>query len=177
MAWSLIQNCHSVVERTAQRYFCFLYATCPPVRPSVRLSVCLSVCRSLYVCVTTNQSKPVQSMNAHYGPSPHVSNPSQMSNCVNQRMEFRVFERFGDRDHTSRFLAVRLAPPPHPQLSNFGPFLLLPPLPIEKKTPLLPVIVIVVFGQARSGLTPRQTLPIDPCDPNTSDPCGSATSP
>ncbi|XP_075898500.1 kazrin-A isoform X1 [Nelusetta ayraudi] len=32
---------------------------------------------------------------------------AMMSNCVNQRMEFRVFERFGDRDHTSRFLAAK----------------------------------------------------------------------
>jgi len=34
----------------------------------------------------------------------------QMSNCVNQRMEFRVFERLMDRDYSSRVMAVRWAP-------------------------------------------------------------------
>lgn len=40
--------------------------------------------------------------------TPHVSNP-QMSNCVNQRMEYRVFERLVDRDYSPRVVAVRRA--------------------------------------------------------------------
>lgn len=45
----------------------------------------------------------------------------QMSNCFNQRMEFRVFERVADRDYSSRVMAVRWAPS-----FKFGPFLTLP---------------------------------------------------
>ncbi|XP_024915489.1 kazrin isoform X1 [Cynoglossus semilaevis] len=33
----------------------------------------------------------------------------QMSNCVNQRMEYRVFDRLADRDFSPRVLAVRMA--------------------------------------------------------------------
>lgn len=32
-----------------------------------------------------------------------------MSNCLNQRMEFQVFERLVDRDYSPRVMAVRLA--------------------------------------------------------------------
>lgn len=40
-----------------------------------------------------------------------MSPTPQMSNCVNQRMEFRVFERVADRDYYSpRVMAVRWAP-------------------------------------------------------------------
>ncbi|XP_019743472.1 kazrin-A [Hippocampus comes] len=37
---------------------------------------------------------------------------AMISNCVNQRMEFRVFERLGDRDFSPRVMAVRWTPPP-----------------------------------------------------------------
>ena len=40
-----------------------------------------------------------------------MSPTPQMSNCVNQRMEYRVFERVADRDCSPRVMAVRLAPP------------------------------------------------------------------
>ncbi|KAG7227032.1 hypothetical protein INR49_022379 [Caranx melampygus] len=33
---------------------------------------------------------------------------AMMSNCVNQRMEFRVFERLADRDYSSRVMALSL---------------------------------------------------------------------
>uniref|UniRef100_A0A3P9MC80 Kazrin, periplakin interacting protein n=1 Tax=Oryzias latipes TaxID=8090 RepID=A0A3P9MC80_ORYLA len=32
---------------------------------------------------------------------------AMMSNCVNQRMEFRLFERLGDRDYSPRFIAAK----------------------------------------------------------------------
>ncbi|XP_035015108.1 kazrin-like isoform X1 [Hippoglossus stenolepis] len=39
---------------------------------------------------------------------PSLMSPTpQMSNCVNQRMEFRVFERLADRDYSSRFMAAK----------------------------------------------------------------------
>lgn len=38
-----------------------------------------------------------------------MSPTPQMSNCVNQRMEFRVFERLADRDYSPRVMAVRQA--------------------------------------------------------------------
>lgn len=61
-----------------------------------------------------------------------------MSNCVNQRMEFRVFERVADRDYSPRVLAVRWV-----TTIQFGPLLTLP----------LPIIppncdIIVIFGKA-----------------------------
>lgn len=39
----------------------------------------------------------------------HVSNP-QMSNCVSQRMEIRLFERVADRDYSPRVMGVRWSP-------------------------------------------------------------------
>lgn len=74
----------------------------------------------------------MKSLNAQYG-HPSCLQPPQMSNCVNQRMEFRVFERFADRDYTSRVMAVRWAPP---SALKFGP-LLTPPTSWKAPPPVM----------------------------------------
>lgn len=100
---------------------------------------------------------------------PHVSNPhppppSQMTNCVNQRMEFQVFERVADRDYSSRVMAVRwdtkvqILWPSHsfkiPSTCD---------LIVVLETPLLSCTFLT---------NPPQTL-TDPNDPNISDPMDS----
>lgn len=66
--------------------------------------------------------------------------PPQMSNCVNQRMEFRVFERVADRDYSPRVMAVR-------RVTNiqFGPFL---PPPLLPNTPSNCDIIVIFFCKA-----------------------------
>lgn len=92
-----------------------------------------------------------------------LSPTPQMSNCVNQRMEFRVFERVADRDYSSRVMAVRWAPS-----FKFEPFLTLPLL--ENLSYLWPNYCSVKPLLSCTFLTnPQQTL-TDPSDPNISDP-------
>lgn len=64
--------------------------------------------------------------------------PPQMSNCVNQRMEFRVFERVADRDYSPRVMAVRRV-----TSIQFGPFLTIPLPNIPSNCD-----IIVIFGKA-----------------------------
>lgn len=64
--------------------------------------------------------------------------PPQMSNCVNQRMEFRVFERVADRDYSPRVMAVRRV-----SSIQFGPFSTIPLPNVPSNCD-----IIVIFGKA-----------------------------
>lgn len=63
--------------------------------------------------------------------NPSFLQPPQMSNCVNQRMEYRVFDRLADRDFSPRVLAVRMVRPPPPPLptSSHQPYNVIPSIP------------------------------------------------
>lgn len=91
---------------------------------------------------------------------PHVSNP-QMSNCVNQRMEFRVFERLVDRDYSPRVMAVRW---PTALTFDFS----CPSCSLE----ISPSCDLVVVLES-TLLTNPQSTPSDPSDPNISGPIDS----